>query len=187
MPKAQSVSQEQRQSDAAARTRLRRIPAGELGGWLPQHTLTLSNKKISQPRCVGQPIGVHCVRFVTVALVSIVSSRIFLPSQIDGYHSAEICPGARMRWDKCEVDGVPKIVFMHGVDIFGWPAEIPFECPGKLSVRSVETLLRGFRKGTIRFEQVPVDTLEGYAAVSGSDLLSRALYAGRVDTFENGH
>ena len=89
-----------------------------------------------------------------------------------------------MRWDKCEVDGVPKILFMHGVDIFGWPEEIPFVCPGKLSVRSVETLLRGFRNGTIRFGQVHVGTLEKYAAESGSDLRTRAFYTGRVDIFE---
>ena len=97
---------------------------------------------------------------------------------------AEVCPGARMRWDKCEIDGVPKIVFMHGVDIFGWPEEVPFVCPGKMSVRAVETVLRGFRKGTIQFRLVHTGTLEEYAAASGSDLLTRALYTGRVDIFE---
>ena len=89
-----------------------------------------------------------------------------------------------MRWDKCELDGVPKIVFLYGVDIFGWPKDIPFVCPGRQSVRSVETLLRGFRKKTIRFEQVHIGTLERYAADSGSTLQSRAMYARRADIFE---
>ena len=98
--------------------------------------------------------------------------------------SAEACPGAKMRWDRCELDGLPKIIFLYKVDIFGWPPDIRFECPSKMSVRSVETILRGLRKGTIWFAQLHSGTVEEYAQESGSDGLTRSLYTGRSDIGE---
>lgn len=64
-----------------------------------------------------------------------------------------------MTWTSTQFSTIKKITTRYMVKLAGWPDEVPFASPGKISSkRHLERLIRGFGNKTIKF--VPADAAE---------------------------
>ena len=87
-------------------------------------------------------------------------------------------------WDFTEESGslhVQKIAFKYGVELCGWPEDVSFQSPASMPAKQLEQVLVAMRLGRIYFRKLPLRTLEWYAQMSGSHLVSERVNVGRAD------
>ena len=93
-------------------------------------------------------------------------------------------PDAKMNWGVREDLQIQNIVWLHGVEILGWPKHIQFQAPSKLKPAECTAILRGFHFKTIKFHTVETHIQRRYAAMVNSTVELEVAKVGRADKGE---
>ena len=84
-----------------------------------------------------------------------------------------------MDWRTTEFVGVQNIVWRYGVEMVGWPEDVPFLPPHALSTPQRSKVIRWLEWGRIKFHKLDEAKLARFAAMTRSTPLSESLNVGR--------
>ena len=87
--------------------------------------------------------------------------------------------GAKMNWKTTEFVGVQNIVWRYGIEMVGWPSDVPFLPPHALSTPQRSKVIRQLEWGRITFRWLDETKMARFAAMTNSTTLSETLNDGQ--------